>query len=94
LRLPTRAQWDATTRISITMEYRTMTNLIYETAREEASFILDTLAGRLPLAPFNDDWACFSTYCRMQAADARRNGHADVADIMQAAGNRATRNAR
>ena len=71
-----------------------MLSLSYETAREEMSFILDTLAGRLPLAPFNGDWACFATYCQMQAADARRKGHADVADIMQAAGNRAARNAR
>ena len=71
-----------------------MPNLSYETAREETSFILDTLAGRLPLAPFNGDWACFARYCEMQAANARRNGHADVADIMQAAGNRAARNAR
>lgn len=71
-----------------------MPNLNYETAREETSFILDTLAGRLPLAPFNGDWTCFVTYCEMQAAAARRKGHADVADIMQAAGNRAARNAR
>lgn len=71
----------------------TLPTLSYATAREEASFILDTLAGRLSLTPFNNDWACFATYCEMQAAVARREGHADVADIMQAAGNRAARKA-
>ena len=63
-----------------------------EAYREDAAFILATLEGRLSLAPF-EGWAGFSRYAAACAADARLDGCADLADVMQAASNRAARNA-
>lgn len=65
---------------------------------EEAAFILDTLAGKLPMdafeGPADGPWACFARYCRMQADAADRDGCAQLAGVMRAAGNRAARKAR
>jgi len=59
--------------------------------QEECAFILDTLEGKLSLRAFNGEWQCFARYCLMQAGTATRSGFADLADVMNAAANRAAR---
>ncbi len=61
--------------------------------QEETSFILDTLAGKLPLDSFNGKWDVFSRYARMQAGQAKHSGFNDLANVIQAASNRAARKA-
>jgi hypothetical protein len=62
-------------------------------AGEELAFIRDTMEGKLDLSAFNDDWACFSRYCTMQANTMSRAGFAAHADIAYAYANRAARKA-
>lgn len=59
--------------------------------QEEASFILDTLAGKLDLKAFNDRWDVFVRYAKMQAGQAKHSGFDDLADVISAAANRAAR---
>ena len=60
-------------------------------AQEECAFILDTLAGKLPLDAFNGDWACFARYADMQAHAACNAEFSEIGNVMQAASNRAAR---
>lgn len=62
-------------------------------AQEELAFIQDTLTGKLSLNSFNDSWAVFSRYAKMQAGQASHSGFPDIADVIQASANRAARKA-
>ena len=59
-----------------------MSNLNYGQWEDELNFILDVDLNNVG-SVFNNDLACFESYCKMQASSAEREGYPTIAQVIR-----------